>query len=182
MLNAFWWLITTYAIGLVAFPFVYLLLPRLRDRGYSISKPFGILLLGYLSWILSSAHIVPNVRIGIVGLLIVLGSISVWVFWRRRSEILDFAKREWALILVTELIFLALFIGWTVYRAFDPSINHTEQPMDFMFLNASVRTVWAPPADPWLSGHSVSYYYFGFWLMGGITKLTGIQTSIAYNL
>ncbi|MBM3947695.1 MAG: hypothetical protein FJ312_00345 [SAR202 cluster bacterium] len=182
MLDVLWWLITAEAIGLAAFPIAYLLLSRLKDRGYSVSKPLGILLVGYVSWILSTAHILPSVRLGVVAVLLVMGGGSAWLFWRNRSEMLKFIAREKTIILATEAVFILALIGWASYRALDPYINHTEQPMDFAFLNASVRTVWAPPEDPWLSGHAISYYYFGYWLMAGVTKLTGVAPAIAYNL
>ena len=54
--------------------------------------------------------------------------------------------------------------------------------MDFAFLNATVQSPHFPPQDPWLAGHSVSYYYFGYLMMGGMTTLTGLSTSISYNL
>ncbi len=182
MLNAFWWLLTAEAIGLAAFPLAYYLFPRLQDRGYSVSKPLGILLIGYASWILSQAHILPNVQLSIVGLLLVMGAFSGWYVRSRLQEFLGFVRREWKVILTVEVIFLVLFIVWAVYRAYDPSITHTEKPMDFALLNASTMTYFGPPEDPWLSGESVSYYYFGHWMMGATTKLTGISTSISYNL
>ena len=79
MLNAFWWLLTVEAIGIAAFPIAYALLPRLRDRGYSVTKPLGILILGYLAWILSVLHIVPSVRVSIALLLLAMGAASAWV-------------------------------------------------------------------------------------------------------
>ena len=46
MLNFLWWLLIVEAIGLAAFPLAYYLLKRLPDRGFSVSKPLGILILG----------------------------------------------------------------------------------------------------------------------------------------
>ena len=54
--------------------------------------------------------------------------------------------------------------------------------MDFSFLNASVRTFYGPPEDPWLRGEPVSYYYFGHWVAGAVAELTGTATRVAYNL
>ena len=182
MLNVFWWLITVEAIGLATFPLAYHLLPRLRDRGYSVSKPLGILLIGYASWMLGVLHIVPSVRLTLVGLLLVLGAFSAWYAWRHREELLDFVVRERTAILVGEAVFLAMFLVWVVYRAYDPSISSTEKPMDFGFLNAAMRSVVGQPEDPWLRGESVSYYYFGYWMMGSIGKMTGVISSVSYNL
>ena len=182
LLDATLWLITVEAVGLVAFPLGYYLLPRLRDRGYSLSKPFGILLIGYLSWILSVLHIVPSVQLAIVALLVVAAGPSAWYAWVVRKELKRFFIRERTAIILGEALFLAVFLGWVAYRAYDPAIDHTEQPMDFAFLNASIRSTVGTPEDPWLRGESVSYYYFGYWMMGVLSKLTGLPSYISYNL
>jgi YYY domain-containing protein len=39
-----------------------------------------------------------------------------------------------------------------------------------------------PPLDPWLAGEPVSYYYFGYLMMGNLTELTFIPSRISYNL
>ena len=182
MLDVIWWLLTVEAIGLAAFPLAYFLLPRLADRGYTVSKVLGILLIGYASWILSVLHILPSVRLSAVGLLLVMGGLSGWYAWRRRRELVEFVVREKKLLIAGEAIFLLFFVGWVGFRAYDPAIDHTEQPMDFAFLNASIQSRVGPPEDPWFRGESISYYYFGYWSMGTITRLTAIPSNVSYNL
>jgi YYY domain-containing protein len=182
MLNVFWWFLTVEAIGLAAFPLAYYLLPKLADRGYSVSKPLGILLIAYVSWILGVLHILPSIRLTIIGLLLVMGGLSGWYAWRHRGELKAFVIRERKAIIAAEAVFIVFFVGWTIFRAFDPGINHTEQPMDYAFLNASIETTIGQPEDPWLRGESISYYYFGYWIMGTITKITGIPSNITFNL
>ena len=147
-----------------------------------VSKPLGILLIGYSSWILSRLHILPSVRVSILALLLVLAGLSGRYVWRHRREFIDFIVRERYAIIAGEIIFLVFFVGWMAYRAYDPGINHTEQPMDLGLLNASINSSFGSPDDPWLSGESVSYYYFGYWMMGAISELTGVAAQIAYNL
>ena len=182
MLNAVWWLIAVELIALAVFPLAYHLLPSLRDRGYSVSKPLGLLLIGYVSWILSQVHLVPSTRISLSAMVLALACVSGWLAWRRRADLLLLLKKEWRVIALAEAVFLVFFVVWTLYRASDPSIDHTEQPMDFAFLNAAIQSVTGPPLDPWLSGESVSYYYFGYWMMGALTELTGIASNVSYNL
>jgi YYY domain-containing protein len=182
MLNVLLWLLAVEAMGLAVFPLCYFLFPRLRDRGFSVSKPLGILLIGYLSWILSVLHVLPSVQLTVAGLLIAVGGLSLWYAWGRRLEILAFARRELVVILAAEVVFLVMFFGWVAYRAIDPAISGTEQPMDFAFLNASIRSDVGAPEDPWFRGASISYYYFGYWMMGALSKLTGIASSVSYNL
>ena len=71
---------------------------------------------------------------------------------------------------------------WVLFKLYDPSINHTEQPMDFAFLNASASSQHFPPQDPWLAGESVSYYYLGYLIFGGISRLADVPTYVGYNL
>ena len=182
MTDVIWWFIAVQAVGLVTFPLAHLLFPWLADRGYSVSKPLGILFIGYGSWVLSTLHILPSVRLSIVGLLLALGAVSGWYAWRHRQELKDFIAHERTVIIATEVIFLAFFAAWIIYRAYDPAIDHTEQPMDFAFLNASIQSEFGIPEDPWLRGESISYYYFGYWMMGVISELTNIPSNISYNL
>ena len=182
MLNVLLWLVVVEAIGLAAFPLCYYLFPGLRDRGYAVSKALGILLIGYSSWILSVLHVLPSTQLTVAALVAVMAGLSWWYVRGRRQEFVRFLAKERPAILAAEAVFLAVFLGWVVYLSYDPAIDHTEQPMDFAFLNASIRSFVGQPEDPWLRGEPVSYYYFGYWMMGALSKLTSIPSSISYNL
>ena len=182
MLDVVLWLIAAYAIALAAFPLCYFLLPNLRDRGASIAMPFGIITVGYASWILSVLRIVPSTQITVILLLIVMAGFSAWLVRGNRRELVDFVVREWRTLALGQVVFLGVFAVWITYRFHDPSINHTEQPMDFMFLNSTARSMLGTPEDPWLRGEGISYYYFGYWNFALLTKLTGIVSSVTYNL
>ena len=54
--------------------------------------------------------------------------------------------------------------------------------MEFAFLNAVMTSETMPPRDPWLSGYNISYYYFGYVMMGMVATMTGVQASVAFNL
>ena len=124
----------------------------------------------------------PSVRLTIVGLLLLMAAVSAWYAWSRRRELAEFFRREWSAILLAEGAFVAVLVAWTLYRAYDPAITHTEQPMDFAFLNASIRNVLGQPEDPWLRGESIGYYYFGYWVMGVLSELTALPSNVSYNL
>ena len=182
MVDVVLWLIAAYALALAAFPLCYTLLPNLRDRGASIAMPFGIITVGYASWILSILRIVPSTQVTIILLLIVMAGVSAWIVGRNWREIVEFVVREWKTLALGQVVFLGVFAVWTMYRLHDPSINHTEQPMDFMFLNSTARSMLGTPEDSWLRGEGISYYYFGYWNFALLTKLTGIVSSVTYNL
>ena len=182
MFNVLGWLIAVEVMGFLAFPLCYYLFPRLSDRGFSVSKALGLLIIGYLSWILSVSKILPSTQISIGFLLVIFGVLSGWYFILNIRKFIAFFAREKIPLLISEAIFISIFLLWVIYRAYDSSINHTEQPMDFMFLNALTVSSFGSPEDPWFIGESISYYYFGYWIMGVLTKLTSIPTSVTYNL
>ena len=182
MVNALYWLLMIELIGLVAFPLAFALLPRLTDRGYLVAKPLGLLLLSWPLWFLGSLHLVPTTPYTLWGTLALFSVASGWYAIRHRGEIAEFFRRERHGIFIGEGIFLLMYLAWVLYRAYDPSINTTEQPMDFAFLNASVMANFFPPEDPWLRGNDVPYYYFGYLMMGNLTELTFIPSRISYNL
>ena len=176
------WLIAVEVIGLAAFPLAASLFPRLRDFGFTLSKTLGILLIGYATWMLSVLRIVPAGQVAGAVLLVVLGAVSAKLFWDRRDRFRTMWIRERRAIIAGEVLFLVVFGAWLLYRAYDPAIDHTEQPMDFMYLNAVARADVGIPEDPWLRGEAVSYYYFGYWMMGALTRLVGIPTGVSFNL
>jgi YYY domain-containing protein len=176
-----WWFIIQL-VGLVAFPLAYGFFRRLPDRGWAFSKPFGILFLTYLFWILNSAHVLPNNQRGVVWALFLLALPAAWALWRRREELWRFLEERWRYILLVETLFTLVFAVGGYLRSYVSDIAGTEKPMDFAFINAISRAENFPPADPWLSGHSISYYYFGHLMVASLGKLTAVPTSFAFNL
>ncbi|MBI2855602.1 MAG: hypothetical protein HYX93_02010 [Chloroflexi bacterium] len=182
MVNALYWLLVVELIGLIAFPLACSLFSRLPDRGYSIAKPLGLILLSWPMWMLGSLHLIPTNSYTLWGALALMAVFSGWYTYRRRGGLLELFRKERHAILIGEGIFLLLYLAWVLYRLYDPSIDSTEKPMDFAFLNASSRASFFPPEDPWLRGHDISYYYFGYLMMGNLTELTLVPTRISYNL
>ena len=182
MIDFLIWLIAIELIGIIALPIVYYLIPWLPDRGYSLAKPVALLLVFYPLWLLASTPFIPNRTLTIWLILVALIAVSVWVFRRYRSEIVSFYRREQSTLIIMEAVFIIVFSIWVLLKIYDPSINHTEQPMDFAFLNAAASSQHFPPQDPWLAGESVSYYYLGYLIFGGISRLAEVPTSVGYNL
>ena len=181
MLDALRWLIAVEFIGLAAFPLAFYLLPRLADRGFTLSKPFGVLLVSYLFWALGLAH-VPTAQPTAIALVLLLAVASAYIAYRNLDELREFVRREWRMLVIAEVVFLAFFVGWALFRSYDPFINHTEQPMDLALLSASINSQTGQPEDPWLRGESISYYYFGYWMMGALSQIAAVSSNISYNL
>ena len=165
MINPLIWFLTLELTGILLFPLIFIIFARLPDRGYSICKIFFLLLIGYLTWISGLTHIIPNSFITIFALIVVLTSLSLYIFLKNRAPIISFLRSEWPVLLVMDCLFLVIFVFWIIIASQHPAINHTEKPMDFAFLNAVASSTHFPPVDPWFSGHPISYYYFGHFVM-----------------
>ena len=100
------WLVALSVVGLAAFPLGFVAFRRLRDRGYVLSKTLGLLLLGYLSWLLASAELLPFTRLTIVCMLAAIVLVSAAVAWVQRKALRQYLRLRWRLLLTNELLFL----------------------------------------------------------------------------
>ncbi|SVD57587.1 uncharacterized protein METZ01_LOCUS410441, partial [marine metagenome] len=157
MFDTIIWIITIEIIGVASFPFCYYLFPFLKDRGYCISKSIGILILGYFTWILSASKLLPSIQPTIIWLMLLFVCLSIFYAYKTRKELNLFIKTNLKMLVISEVVFILVFLFWIIYKTYDPAINHTEQPMDFGFLNSAIRSVYGHPQDPWLAGNNIDY-------------------------
>ncbi len=182
MLEPLIFLLAIEAMGLFAFPIVFGLFSRLPDRGAMLAKPLVLLLCAWLFWMFGHIEGVAGSPVTAFAIVGVLAGLFIFLLQRHGGEILPFVRDHWRLLLVGELVFLATYGIWLAIVAQSPAIVNTEKPMDFAFLNAILQADTFPPEDPWLSGHPISYYYFGHLMVGFLTKLTGISSAFTFNL
>lgn len=198
------WLLVLELLGLAMFALLFRFFPRLPDRGFSLAKVLGLLLVAYAAWLLGSLGnssglpgsagaapqwpIVPlpfspaTLWLCAAPLLLV----GAFAAYGSRDELRTFWHARRRAILSAEAIFLGFFLLGLLLRWFNPDLWHParggEKPMDFAFLNAVLRAPAFPPADPWHAGGYINYYYFGFVLVGALIQLTAVAPSIGYNL
>ncbi|HPC07013.1 MAG TPA: DUF2298 domain-containing protein, partial [Anaerolineaceae bacterium] len=98
------------------------------------------------------------------------------------SDLWEWVKSNKRILLAAEVVFLAAFGLWAFIRALNPEIIGTEKPMELAFINAILRSPAYPPADPWLSGYSISYYYFGYVMVAMLIKISGVVSGVGFNL
>ena len=182
MADALTWFLLLELAAAVALPWAFFLFRFLPDRGLTLAKPAALLLFSYALWVSGLTHIWPNTQLTVWAIFLTVGAGSFWLARRRWKELSDFLRRNWPVLLTAELIFIGLFALWAFVVSGSPAISHTEKPMDFMLLNAAHQSRYFPAEDLWLSGHSISYYYFGHIIIAFLTKLGGIASSTAYNL
>ena len=174
-----WWLILLL-IGLITFPLVSRVCGRLLDKGYSISKILGLLLLTYFSWLFASLHILKFGYLNISIALLLLLAISFFL-GRKRLNLKNLPLKS---MLISEALFTVAFALLLVYLRYKPDIfyAYSEDFMDFAFLQSILRSDYFPPADPWLAGTSIPYYYGGHLLTAVLTLISKVPSSISYNL
>ena len=183
MMSFLLWYLASSLLGLAVFPLAYRFMPALPDRGYAFSRALGLLLWGYLFWLLSSLHMVQNDLGGqVLALLVVLALSGLALRRDGLGQVRDWLASRLRLILTVEGVFLAAFALMALIRAASPDIVNTEKPMDMGFINSILRSPIFPPHDPWLSGYAISYYYFGHLLVAMMARITGTPGPVAFNL
>ncbi len=188
------WALLLEGLGLLALPYLFLVGRGLPERGYTFAKALGLLLVGWLVWMLASLRLV-TFSAGAIALAISILSLGGLLLFirealRRQEQPLPLLRR-WAarhgrLFLLSEAVFwlafgLVLAIRWANPDIWHPDLGG-ERPMDFAYLNATIKSAHFPPMDPWFAGGYINYYYFGFVLLATLVRFTGVVPAIAYNL
>ncbi len=183
MLDFILWYLAATVAGAIAWPIGARLFGALPERGYTLARPLGLLLIGWLFWLLGSLGFLRNDAGGVVAAaVLVLAGGLLWQRLPGLRELWDWLRGNVRLVVVSELLFLVAFAAWAWVRAHYPLIYGTEKPMEYMFINAILRSPSFPPNDAWLSGHAISYYYFGYVLTAALANVTGTLSSVAFNL
>ena len=185
------WYLAVQAFGLAALPLCLRLFQRLPGRGYGLSKPLGLVLAGWVYWILGTFGVVRNSQ----------GSVLLALGFVLAAGVLATARRvsaqhapgvhsphrmaaPWRVVVATEVLFAVAYVAWTLVRSRMPRIEPAggEKWMEIAFLRAILRSDLFPPHDPWLSGFAISYYYFGYVIIAMLTQLSGVPAAVAFNL
>lgn len=176
-----WWL-AVQVISVVTLPLTWLLFRRMPLVGYPFAKTFGILLFGFVGWLLMSLRILPNTLWALIIVLILLAALSAYTAWRWHWRPKAHRGAVGHQIYVIEVLFLVLLTAYAVLRQYAPELMGTEKFMDFMMVNSILQSSSLPPHDAWAAGLTINYYYFGYLMVAFLTRLTGIPSGITYNL
>jgi YYY domain-containing protein len=180
-----WWLIVS-ALGWLAWPLTFAIFRGLRDRGYLLARSVALLFVGYLVWLPASLHWLQNGLPLTYAAIAVLALASFLMLWRNADEMGAFLRRRRGLLLLGEAVFGLAFLLFVGIRILNPDLwqpwNGGEKSMDIAYLNACLRSAYLPPYDPYYSGGYLNYYYYGQFLISIVTRLAGLQASVAFNL
>lgn len=180
------WYLVLQLLALAAVPLCWRVFRGLGDRGYAVAKTLGLLGAAYVAWLLPSLHVLSFGRLAVlIGFLAVLALSAVAIGFRPRA-MLDDLRGRWREIVVAEALFLVAFLVFVWLRTYNPDLWHParggEKPMEFAYFNAILRSTHFPPIDPWFAGGYINYYYFGYVILGAVTRMTGIVPEVAFNL
>src|SRR5215208_8321374 len=95
------WYIVITILGWLTFPLAYTLFPALTDRGYTLSRAFGLLVWGYVFWLFASLGIAQNDIGGLLLALLVLIGLSVWAILQghgRSTMEDDMLQGSWSIV------------------------------------------------------------------------------------
>jgi YYY domain-containing protein len=183
MLSVILWYINLLLIGWVAWPITAYLFPAFKDKGYAFSRSLGLMLAGFLFWILATFKVLQNDTGGVLAAVILVLAFSLLVqHYRPQYNYRELVKSAKNSIFWVEGLFLVCFVLIALWRASNPDITGTEKPMELAFINSILRSPSFPPNDPWLSGYSISYYYFGYVIISMLIRLSGAISGVAFNL
>lgn len=175
-----WWFII-FVLGASVLPVTILIFKPFFDKGYIFAKLLGLAVTSYLVFFLSVVHIV-HFGLGSIGGVAVLLAICSYFLLLQKKELLETMKAHVNLFLFEEVLFLAVLFFWAYIHGFNPDIHGLEKYMDFGFLNSILRADYFPPKDMWFTPFPINYYYFGHLMTAVLTKLSGLSSSVTFNL
>ena len=177
-----WWEML-FLLGLVFMPVTSRMFRGFDDNGWMFSKVLAVAVCGYAQWLLACLKITPFTGITCVILTVIccLGSLLYGIKCKNRLPD-SLPRKQAALVYQEELLYFLVFLFWTYLAGFHPAAHGTEKYMDFGFMQAMMRSTTLPAQDMWYAGKPFNYYYGGQYLAVFLTKLTGTNVEVTYNL
>jgi YYY domain-containing protein len=180
------WIVLLVLLGFAALPLTLALFGRFSDLGWGFARLLGLIITGYVVWICVSLQLV-HFRVPNIVLPVVIAVAAIWIGFRKQLRASwPLLRQRRRMILATEIVFFGAFAFFLLLRAMNPDLWQTfyggEKPMEMAYMNAIGRSAVFPPYDPWFAGGAMNYYYYGFYLIAYLWKLTGIPPEIGFQL
>ena len=178
-----WWFMATF-MGVAALPLCARFLRGLPDKGVIFARALGLMSVGFILWFLGSINFLKNTTGGIVTAWALTLGIGVFLMWRAR---LSFDWRKWwvehrKVIIASELVFVMVLYGWSLYRASQNSIVTAEKPYNSMMMASIAQSSTFPIEDAWASGYTLDTYYFGQLIGAMLNMLSYTSVTAGFNL
>jgi uncharacterized membrane protein len=148
-----------------------------ESLAYVASKPMGWVLFGYVVWLLGSFRILDYQWHGVIlGLFVIVVLAGLWMnrdFFLHKKNIKKIVYIEGGTALI--------YIVYLFLRSHNADINGTERFMDMALLASAGKTHFFPFLDPWFSGYTINYYYYGSYLMSLVSNIARLPYALTYN-
>ena len=180
----FWtWYLLAAVLGVVGMAVTGRLFRGFADKGWMFSKVVSITITGFLTWFLVSIKILKFTTFTCVAITVIFGIVCILLYEKQRKAGYDCLPiNNLDLVYVEEILFFAVFLMWTYLAGFHPAAYGTEKFMDYGFMEAMMRSKTLPATDIWYSQGKINYYYGGQYFAVFLTKLSGTQVELTYNL
>ena len=180
----FWtWYLLAAVLGVVGMAVTGRLFRGFADKGWMFSKVVSITITGFLTWFLVSIKLLKFTTVTCVGITVVFGIVCILLYEKQRKAGYDCLPIDnLDLVYIEEILFFAVFLMWTYLAGFHPAAHGTEKFMDYGFMEAMMRSKTLPATDIWYSQGKINYYYGGQYFAVFLTKLSGTQVELTYNL
>jgi YYY domain-containing protein len=176
--NIVTWIIAVEILGLAVLPALRAFVGNGRDAAL-LSRPVGLALVGWGAWALAVATPLGFSRTAIFLAVLALAAVSLLAHRSAGPETRALWTSEDTRGALYFWIPATIFL---VIRAAVPEILGAEKFMDLAFLTSLTRGPDMPPADPWMAGRTINYYYWGYLLTAAVAKAAGIDPLVGYNL
>ncbi|CAM9898053.1 unnamed protein product, partial [Chrysoparadoxa australica] len=171
------WYYFLVILGVLFYPVTESVFPKLRDGGYGVTKIISILFLFYLNWMFTSLGVMkfsaPALSFTLMILILALNLVL-----KKQNDLLTLLNQHSGHILRVEILFLFFFVFFLGIYSLHPEIYWGEKPMDFTLFNYSLRSDQFPLLDPWFAGAIMKYYYWGYTVFAGLSKMAGVNGEI----
>ncbi len=187
-LTDFWWVLrwwgTLFFVGAAAYPLTRRLFSGWHDQGYIFSKAVGFAAVTWLVYVLGTARLAPFTQLTIMGAIIGVFTLGIFVHEKptSRAQSVGAWKKTIVLIGFEEVAFFSMLLFWSWIKAHEPSIRGLEKFMDYGFMQSILRSAYFPPTDMWYPPLPINYYYFGHLMTAVLTKLSGMNLAVTFNL
>lgn len=179
-----WWSVLLSLLGLSALPLAVRVATSFPDCGVGLVRVLALILLAYPVWLLASWRIVPFELPSILLALLLVALVCWWRWWPVMRAV-SWRDRVWAVALSEGAFWFGfgffLFLRWLYPDLWHPYFGG-EKPMELAFAQGVARSRWMPPYDPWFADGVQNYYYYGFFLVSLLWKLSGLLPERAFQL
>lgn len=165
--------------ALIALPLAVFVKPGRIGPAWALARAVAMPLIAWIAFMASALGLGWGGPALIAGLtLLAATSLALLARSPRVRRRLIAPKALWR----SEVFYLVLFLVVLTIRAWEADLYGLEKFMNIAFVNSLYHASSLPPADPWLAGLSINYYYFGHATVALASLLAGQPTDIGTNL